>query len=177
MFNYNNLKTGFMNRSYKYLFLALLFIVPFSCSKKFLEEPSRTVTIADLLNQPSTGAERLIAAVYSKLYDWNVHTFSWIGVSSITSDDADKGSFTGDAGTDKDLLDNWSFLTSSISFDEVWIGNFEGIGRACYALKFIPEMDLPLAEKNRYTGEAKLLRAYFYLKRVYRPVIPECDQF
>lgn len=147
---------------YKYLLLPLILVISFSCSKKFLEEPSRTVTIADLINNPTDGAQRLIAAVYSKLYDWNVHTFSWIGISSITSDDAEKGSFTGDTGTDKDLLDEWSFLTSSISFDEVWIGNFEGIGRACYALKFIPEMNLDAAQKSRYTAEAKMLRAYFY---------------
>ena len=151
-----------MKRLYKYSLLPLVLVFLFSCSKNFLEEPPRTVTIADLINEPAVGAQRLIGAVYSKLYDWNVHTFSWIGISSITSDDADKGSFTGDAGTDKDLLDNWTFLTTSISFDEVWIGNYEGIGRACYALKYISQMTLPAAEKSRYLAEAKMLRAYFY---------------
>lgn len=133
-----------------------------SCRKSFLTEEPRTVTINDLINNPQDGAQRLIAAVYSKLYDWNVHTFSWIGISSITSDDADKGSDPGDFGTDKNLLDNWTFDASSLSFDELWIGNFEGIGRATYALKLIPGMNISEAEKNRYIGEAKLLRAYFY---------------
>ncbi len=133
-----------------------------SCSKNFLEETPRQVTIQDLLNNPADGSQRMIAAVYNKLYDWNVHTFSWIGISSITSDDADKGSNLGDAGTDKDLLDEWTFSSSGFSFDEVWVGNYEGIGRACYALKYLPDMNIPPADRDRYMAEAKMLRAYFY---------------
>ncbi len=137
-----------------------------SCSKKFLEEPPRDVTIQDLLNNPQDGAQRLIAAVYNKLYDWEEHSFSWIGITSITSDDADKGSDAGDTGNDKNLLDGWTFTPSGLSFDEVWQSNFGGIGRATYALKFLPTMDLPDAEKNRYIGEAHFLRAYFYFNLV-----------
>lgn len=133
-----------------------------ACNKSFLKEDPRTVTINDLINNPNDGAQRLIGSVYAKLYDWNVHGFSWNGLSSIASDDADKGSDPGDTGTDKDKIDNWTFDANSISFDEVWIGNYEGIGRACYALKFIPSINIPAADKDRYIGEAKLLRAYFY---------------
>ncbi len=167
-----------MRQSNKKLLFVLIISMTFyaSCKKSFLTEAPRTVTINDLINNPQDGAQRLIAAVYSKLYDWNVHTFSWIGISSIASDDADKGSDPGDFGTDKNLLDNWTFDATSISFDEVWIGNFEGIGRATYALKLLPGMTLPPADKDRYTGEAKLLRAYFYwnLVRIFGGV-PKID--
>jgi hypothetical protein len=124
------------------------------------------VTIDDLINNPTEGAPRLTGGVYSKLYDWDVHTFSWIGVSSITSDDADKGSEPGDAGTDKDQLDAWTFGPSSFSFNELWVGLFDGIGRAAYAIKYIQEMNLPEADKQRYIAESKLLRAYFYFNLV-----------
>jgi hypothetical protein len=143
-------------------FFLLLIVIAVGCKKTFLDEAPRTVTINDLINNPADGAQRLIAAVYSKLYDWNVHTFSWLGISSITSDDAEKGSFTGDSGTDKDKLDDWTFDASSLSFDEVWRGNFEGIGRAAYAIKFIPTINIPAADQERYIAEAKVLRAYFY---------------
>lgn len=149
-----------------FYFVFLSFIFFLSCGKKFLEEPSRKVTIQDLLNNPQDGAQRLIAAVYNKLYDWQQHSFSWNGISSITSDDADKGSDPGDTGADKHELDGWTFTPSALSFDEVWQSNFEGIGRATYALKFLPEMNLPAADKDRYTGEAKFLRAYFYFNLV-----------
>ena len=134
-----------------------------SCGKKFLNEPSRTVTIQNLLNS-SDGALRLIAAVYNKLYAWEEHTFSWIGISSITSDDADKGSDPGDTGADKNDLDGWTFNPSALSFSEVWISNFEGIGRATYAIKFLPDINIP--DRDRFIGEAKLLRAYFYFNLV-----------
>jgi hypothetical protein len=144
------------------LLCSALALLSISCGKKFLEEPARKVTINDLLNNPTDGAQRLIAAVYSKLYDWQEHSFSWNGITSITSDDADKGSDPGDSGADKNELDNWTFNPSSLSFNEVWESNFEGIGRATYALKFLPEMNLDAAAKDRYMGEAKMLRAYFY---------------
>ncbi len=143
------------NRFFLLLFTTTLFL---SCSKKFLQEPPRTVTIQDLLNS-SDGALRLIAAVYNKLYAWEEHSFSWIGISSITSDDADKGSDPGDSGADKGDLDNWTFNPSGLSFLEVWISNFEGIGRATYALKYLPDINIP--DRDRYIGEAKFLRAYF----------------
>src|SRR5688572_7494396 len=164
MFNSN--KICCMKNTFKYIFYLVFFSFFLSCGKKFLEEPPREVTIQDLLNNPQDGAQRLIAAVYNKLYDWQQHSFSWNGISSITSDDADKGSDPGDTGADKHELDGWTFTASALSFDEVWQSNFEGIGRATYALKFIPEMDLPAADKDRYTGEAKFLRAYFYFNLV-----------
>lgn len=149
-----------------YSLLVIMLVLSNSCGKEFLNEPPRTVTIDDLINNPTEGAPRLTGAVYNKLYDWDVHTFSWIGVSSITSDDADKGSEVGDAGTDKDQLDAWTFGPSSFSFNELWVGLFDGVGRAAYAIKYINEMNLPEAEKQRYIAESKLLRAYFYFNLV-----------
>lgn len=143
--------------------LLFIFFGMNGCGKKFLEEKPRTITIQELLKS-NDGAERLTAAVYNKLYAFGLHSFSWIGVTSITSDDADKGSDPGDQGTDKGDLDNWTFTPSSISFSELWINNFEGIGRATYALKFLPETISP--DKERYIGEAHFLRAYFYFNLV-----------
>ncbi len=150
-------------------------IIPISCSKSFLEEPTRGATINDLINNPTDGAQRIIGAVYNKLYDWENHSFPWIGVSSITSDDAEKGSSPGDGGGDKLELDGWLISPTNISFNEVWEGNFDGIGRACYAIKFLNEMNFP--EKERYIGEANFLRAYFYwnLIRVFGGV-PKVDK-
>jgi len=137
-----------------------------SCSKGFLEEEPRIVTISDLLNDSIQGPRKIIGAVYAKLYDWQQHSFSWIGITSIASDDADKGSDPGDAGTDKHDLDNWTFNPSSISFFEVWESNFQGVGRATYALKFLPLINMPAVDRDRYMGEAHMLRAYFYFNLV-----------
>lgn len=156
-----SMKTDF----YKTKIIAVIFLLILisslflSCGKKFLEEKPRTISLQDLMNSPDGGL-RMIAAIYNKLYDFGEYSFSWIGVSSITSDDADKGSLPGDTGTDKDQLDNWTFTPSSISFQELWLNNYEGIGRATYALKYLPDMKDP--DKDRYIGEAEMLRANFY---------------
>lgn len=150
----------------KAILLFSVLVILSACGKDFLNEPPRKVTIDDLINNPQDGAQRVIGSVYSKLYDWAEHSFSWIGITSITSDDADKGSDAGDTGTDKNELDSWNFTASSLSFHEVWVSNFEGIGRAAYAIRFINEMDLPADQKNRYIGEAQMLRAYFYFNLV-----------
>ena len=92
------------------IILVVIIIFPFSCSKSFLEEGSRTVTIQDLINNPQNGAQRILGAVYNKFYDWNIHSFAWIGISSITSDEADKGSVPGDGGSDKIELDAWNIF-------------------------------------------------------------------
>jgi hypothetical protein len=152
------------NTKLKLVFVLAIFS-SLSCGKDFLTEPPRKVTVFDLLNSPD-GAERMIGAVYNQLYSWEVHSFSWNGVSSITSDDADKGSDPGDAGTDKNELDNWTFSASAISFNEIWTGNFTGIGRAAHALQDIPNTIVSAADKDRYMAEAKMLRAYFYFNLV-----------
>jgi hypothetical protein len=148
--------------TYPILLGALLLSALFSCSKNFLEEPPRVVTVDDLINNPEDGAQRILGAVYNRLYDWETHAFSWIGVSSITSDEADKGSTPGDGGADKAEMDSWTLSPTNLSFNEVWEGQFEGVGRACYAIDLIGRMDLPANEKNRYLAEARFLRAYYY---------------
>ncbi len=161
--------------SIKWAFIiGLIIIMPIGCSKSFLDEPPRGVTINDLLNS-ADGPQRIIGAVYNKLYDWETHSFPWIGVSSISSDDAEKGSSIGDGGGDKVELDGWAISSTNISFNEVWEGNFKGIGRACYAIQFLKDINVP--EKERYIGEAKFLRAYFYwnLVRVFGGV-PKIDK-
>jgi hypothetical protein len=73
----------------------------------------------DLLNNPDN-AVQLVNGVYNKNLSYDMNAFSWIGMTSITPDDADKGSTPGDSGADKDKLDNLDFTTSSTSFIDVW---------------------------------------------------------
>ena len=153
---------------YKHYFkitIAVLLLSSLSCGKNFLEEPPRTITVSDLLNS-NDGAKKIIGAVYNKLYAWETHSFSWIGLTSIASDDADKGGIAGDTGADKHELDNWTFNPSGISFSEVWSTNFQGVGRATQALQDLPLTNTDAASKNRFIGEAKMLRAYFYFNLV-----------
>ncbi|WP_294316542.1 RagB/SusD family nutrient uptake outer membrane protein [uncultured Chryseobacterium sp.] len=137
-----------------------------SCSNDYLDtEPTQQIALQDLLNEYNNnqGAESFVTSIYAKYLDWNISSFAWIGVSSITSDDADKGSSPGDTGSDKDVLDALTFSSTSPSFQDVWEGHYQAINRSNQALKYIPLLDKADASlKNRLIGEAKFLRAFSY---------------
>ena len=111
-------------------------------------------------------ATKFVNACYSEFISWGNHGFSWVGVSSITSDDADKGSDPGDLGSDKDQLDNFSYSPTTGSVEDVWNTNLEGIGRCAQAIENVPKFSIDNTLKERLIGEAKFLRAHFYFTLV-----------
>lgn len=134
-----------------------------SCTDSFLDVPPQgQMTPGDYFSTSGDAATELVNAVYNALLQTNMHGFPWLGVASITSDDAEKGSSPGDTGTDKDLLQNFTFGPDAISFDNVWEANYVGIIRANYALNTLPHLTVEKALKKRLVGEASFLRAYFY---------------
>ncbi|GAB3513474.1 RagB/SusD family nutrient uptake outer membrane protein [Spirosoma knui] len=154
------------HKAITYLFVGSLMLAS-GCSQKFLDVPPQgQQTPTDFFSSNTDAATSLVNAVYAKMLDWNFHSFSWNGVTSMTSDDADKGSSPGDTGTDKDQLDNFTFTPSSLSFNEVWTGQYEGVARANQALQNLPSLTINDTLKNRLIGEASFLRAYFYFNLV-----------
>lgn len=158
-----------MKTTHKIATLALMgsLTLATSCSKTFLDVPPQgQQTPTDFFSSNPNAATTLVNAIYAKMLDWNFISFSWNGVSSMTSDDADKGSSPGDTGTDKDQLDNLTFTSSSLSFNEVWVGQYEGVARANQALDNLPKLTIGDTLKTRLIGEASFLRAYFYFNLV-----------
>ncbi len=157
-----------MKKNSKYISIILLCLGIVSgtlfsaCKKGFLDEKVRNQTPNDFFSNPEAPFQ-LVTAVYNQLYEWQQHSFSWIGVTSIASDDAEKGSDPGDTGTDKDQLDKFTFGPSSLSFNELWVSNFTGIAKANQALYYLPQ----LANVDpSYALEVKFLRAYYYFNLV-----------
>lgn len=156
-----------------------------SCSDDLNIKPEGQITPEGFFS--TDRAVELVNAIYNNLLQWPQHSFSWNGVSSIISDDADKGSDPGDTGADKDQLDALTFTSTSLSFNDVWGANFRGITRSNTAIGIISSPDVTLDEafKNRLLGEAHFLRAYFYfnlvrmfgdipkLDRILDPNVPE----
>ncbi len=115
-------------------------------------------------------ASQMINNTYKNLLEWNTSSFSWIGLTSITSDEADKGSSPGDTGSDKDKLDNLDFNADTPSLEGVWRGIYNGIELSNKTIYYMDHLNI--AKKNQYKGEAKFLRAvyYFNLVRLYGDV-------
>jgi len=155
-----------MKKNINILIASILLFAMQSCNDNaFLNVQPSIETPSQALSNP-TAATELVNAVYNKLTDWDESSFSWMGVASITSDDADKGSDPGDTGGDKDLMDALTFTSTSLSFNEVWQANYQGIARANQALKFLPQLDIDATLKSRLQGESKFLRALFYFRLV-----------
>jgi hypothetical protein len=146
--------------------LAFLILTFNACKKDWLEVPPEGQITPEGYYSTDQRAAELVNAIYNAMLAWDVHSFPWIGVTSIASDDATKGSVDGDNGTDKDKLDNFTFTPTDISFNELWVGNYRGITRANTALANLPDLSIDEGLKTRYMAEAHFLRAYFYFNLV-----------
>lgn len=156
-----------MKRLYISLFvLSGLFVS--GCSDEFLEvDQTKNIPADPELVNSDAGATSMVDAVYNIFLNWDMSSFAWNGVTSIMTDDADKGSDPGDTGTDKDVLDALTFNSSTPSFSSIWNYNYAGINRANQALAMLPKLDqVSPALKTRLEGEAKFLRAFMYFTLV-----------
>lgn len=156
----------------KYIIISALVLTGLfnqSCSDEFIDvAPTEQVSAEDLsVYNNNAGATGFVNSIYAKFLDWDMSTFSWIGVTSITSDDADKGSTPGDTGSDKDILDALTFTPSTPSFESLFSSNYQGINRANQALLYLPQLTgADESLRNRLAGEAKFLRAFMYFTLV-----------
>lgn len=136
-----------------------------ACQDVLDREPQGAFTLANFFENEEH-AILATNAVYNQLRSWEVHVFSYIGMTDIASDDADKGSFPADAFFLQEL-DEFSHNATNVAPSTVWSGYYTGIFRANLAIDGIPkvpEMDENL--RQRLIGENKFLRAYFYFNLV-----------
>ncbi|MEL1245934.1 RagB/SusD family nutrient uptake outer membrane protein [Flavobacterium sp. DGU11] len=158
-----------MNKKFSYKAITGALIVmaamTLSCDDDLNVDPQNAINEIDFLNNPDN-AVQLVNGVYNKMLDYDMYSFSWIGMTSITSDDADKGSTPSDTGTDKQKMDALTFDASDISFNDVWKGRYAGIYRTNNALFYLEQLSIDATLKNRLIGETKFLRALFYFDLV-----------
>ncbi len=132
-----------------------------SCSDEFLDKSPKAELTIDSFFQNGTQAVEATNGIYSHLRSFNVHVFSYIGLTDIASDDADKGSVPGDAAFLQDIND-FTFDAGNNAVVGVWGGYFQGIFRANQVITNVPDIDMDEDLKQRVIGEARFLRAYFY---------------
>lgn len=131
-----------------------------ACDDFLTTEPKAQLTTAAFF-ETEAQAIQATNATYSMLRHWEVHVFSFIGLTDIVSDDATKGSVPADAGFLLDI-DDLNFDPGNIAFSTVWGGYYKGIYRANVAIQGIPSVSGSETLKARLIGENKFLRAYYY---------------
>lgn len=139
------------------------------CANDYLDvNQTESISTKDIeLFNNDAGAATFVTAIYSKFLNWDMSSFGWIGLASITSDDADKGSSPGDTGSDKDVLDALTYNSSNPSAESTFNANYGGINRCNQALDILPKLDKADTNlRTRLMGEAKFLRAFMYFTLV-----------
>lgn len=138
-----------------------------SCTDDFLDVKSQeNIAIED---QEILPAEMYVNGIYGMFTEWDF-AFSWLGVTEMISDNADKGSSASDNGGDKRDLDQLVHNSTTGSIEAMWTRFYKTIGRASLSIDYTEkQIDLDAAKKSQYIGEAKFLRAlsYFYLVRMF----------
>lgn len=161
--------------SIKITLITLAVLLAQSCSDDFLDVKVQGGVTTE--SDPGL-AQDLVTGVYASLLQgdsWgngDVHGFAFITVTSIMSDDADKGSTAQDQAVPVGDIDDFT-LTSTNKFAEtLWSGHYNSIGAANQALQALESASIDTNLKRQLQGEVRFLRGYLYfnLVRMYGPV-------
>lgn len=151
----------------------MLLSVNYSCKKGFLDQvPDDRLTLAQTFANHNTALE-FLANVYSNIPDEASQRFSggnnigqWTGGSSEAEYDW--------GFVSSQNINNGSYDASSSVTSGFWTSFYQGIRNATIFMQNIDAVpDLTPQLKAQYKAEARSLRAlfYFYLMRIYGPVI------
>ncbi len=143
----------------------LICVFSIGCKKDFLEKKPLGQLTSDNFFETEDHAVWATNAVYEQMRNWDVHVFSFIGLTDIISDDTDKGSTPSD-GNFLTEIDNFTFDAGNISVGAIWTGYYQGIYRANIALENIPNIEMDESLKARLLSECRFLRAYYYFNLV-----------
>ncbi|MEO7991803.1 MAG: RagB/SusD family nutrient uptake outer membrane protein [Chryseolinea sp.] len=151
------------------LLYSLLSFFTVSCSDSFLDVPVQGgVTPASDPGLPL----RLVTGVYSSLLQgdsWgngDVHSFAFVSVTSIMSDDADKGSTGSDQAVPVGDIDNFTLTSTNKFCESLWNGHYNSIGAANIALEVLNDPSVDPEQRDILMGEMRFIRGYLYFNLV-----------
>lgn len=149
--------------------MGLIGLLITACSDSFLDVPVQGG--ATTTTDPKL-AEKLVTGVYNSLLQgdsWgngDVHGFAFITVTSIMSDDADKGSTASDQAVPVGDIDNFTLTPTNKFAETLWSGHYNSIGAANQALSALATASLESSVRDQYKGEVRFLRGYLYFNLV-----------
>ena len=160
----------YKSNSPAFLFLAAVLVLA-GCKKDFLDRaPQGQYTEFDYPYPGGSGPyDQYLFGAYSTLRDFNVHSQSFIAITSIRSDDADKGSTPADGGANAIDMDNFPVTVNNGFANSMWSGYYNLINKANIALDQVANNEAIVATpeiKIQSEAEAKFIRAYAYFMLV-----------
>lgn len=100
------------------IFIAVAMSMSACKNSDFLDVSSQETVEAVDRNVTYT-PEQFVNGIYGMFTEWD-YAFSFLGITEMLSDNADKGSSPTDTGTDKDILDNLTYTSTAGSFQAMW---------------------------------------------------------
>jgi hypothetical protein len=149
-------------KSRYYFLLTLLILSVSSCEKILDKEPLDFIAdVSEYYNTPEK-LESSMLGIYDVLQSGDLYGFQML---YITGFEADEGYYNRESPSDGPHMNNFSAGNSRVN--NFWATLYKGIGRVNTLLRFAdsnPSIDVKVREK--YKGEAKFLRGYFYFMLV-----------
>ncbi len=142
----------------------LVFGLLFSACESFLEEDPSSQLVSEQFYQSEADAIAAINATYEPLNSGYVFDGAINYMNSVETDEAERGQF---GGSDDDFYDAHEIATDDGTIEGYWKNNYIGIERANLIIKYVPDINNISEEiEIRIIGEAKFLRAVYYLNLV-----------
>ncbi|MEC7265266.1 MAG: RagB/SusD family nutrient uptake outer membrane protein, partial [Bacteroidota bacterium] len=148
----------------KYLVFGLV-LTSISCSKEYLDVEPKGTYLEENYYSDETQAYSGLIAVYDILGKEARGFENMVTMMNAGSDDHYAGGGGPDDGAGIHAFSNYSITPSTIP-TSFWDDYFQGIFRANVLISKLPEVPMPDATRDRFTAEAKALRAYFYFQLV-----------
>ena len=154
------------------LFIGGFSLILISCKKNFLEVPiqgqgTATTDPQVALNEVTGAYNALITPdpTQGEFGQYDIHGISFITVTNIISDDADKGSYPTDQPSIA-AIDNFTLTSDNTFVSALWRGYYAGISRTNIAINGLSQAALNPALITTRTAEMRFLRAYLYFNLV-----------
>jgi len=150
--------------TFRFLILLLMIAVPFSCSD-FLDKSPQGKLLSTNFPTSASDALQAVNGVYNTMRIPE-YSFGLFPILDIMSDDAHKGSNPADQRAIIGPYDNFTHVATEPSIKSWYITLFLGVKRANVVIENVPSISMDPALRNRYVGEARFLRAFFYFDLV-----------
>ena len=147
-------------------YLLLFSFALFACEDILDKEPLGRLDAGSYFQSGSDALQAINAAYEPLLFNNNNANFYW-AMGVVTSDNAIAGGDGSRPGIVE--MDFLTFTPRTQEFNDFWRLNYSGITQCNTVLEEVPGIDMNQALKDRITGEALFLRAYYYflLTQVY----------
>lgn len=151
------------------LLIAGLGIMLFTSCKKFLEQTPETARSETNFYKTSSDFYNATIGTYSTFKNGGLYgngSGALFTLWEIVSDNADFGVTRQPINLAQFEVEDFNLSISNTLISSAWTGHYAGIGRANSIIARLPAATFAQAEKDRFEGEAKFLRALFYFNLV-----------